>query len=162
MNNHSNSAYKFKGVDSLYSFGCYYKINIRTITAIASLLVGYALFCFCTACQSNPYKHGEILYQNFCMNCHMEDGTGLVGNIPPLAGADFLVKSKEQLPCIIRYGIQDTLVVNGIAYTAPMEGIPQLTDIEITNIINYINHSWGNDNGFTKPTDVAQYLKACK
>lgn len=113
------------------------------------------------SCQSNPYIHGEILYQNFCMNCHMEDGTGLPGNIPPLAGADFLQQHSDQIPCIIRYGIRDTIRVNDISYSTPMEGVPQLTDIEITNIINYMNHAWGNNNGFTKPTDVARILKNC-
>ena len=102
------------------------------------------------------------MYQNFCVNCHMEDGTGLPGNIPPLAGADFLTTHAAELPCIIRYGIQDTIVVNGVTYSAPMAGVPQLTDIEITNIINYMNHAWGNDNGFTRPDDVQKLLANCK
>jgi len=129
---------------------------------VAFLLAGYLLINLFAACQSNPYKHGEILYQNFCVSCHMEDGSGLVGNIPPLAGADYLTKYKEELPCLIRYGSTDTLVVNGITYTTPMAGVPQLTDIEIVNIINYINHSWGNENGFTNPKNIEQYLKSCK
>ena len=92
----------------------------------------------------------------------MEDGTGLVGNIPPLAGADFLTKNVADLPCLIRHGIQDTIIVNGVTYSSPMAGIPQLTDIEITNIINYMNHAWGNDNGFTRPDDVQKLLAHCK
>jgi len=114
------------------------------------------------ACQSNPYVHGEILYQNFCVSCHMEDGTGLKGNIPPLAGADYLTKHADRLPCIIRYGIQEPVVVNGITYHQPMAGVPQLTDAEITNLINYMNHSWGNDNGFTNPKVVQEILKKCE
>ncbi len=127
------------------------------------LLVGLGSCAYLLeSCQSNPYVHGEILYENFCANCHMEDGTGLIGNIPPLAGADFLTKYADQLPCIIRYGVTDTLTVNGKQYAAPMAGIPELTDIEVTNVINYINHAWGNDNGFTRPTDVQVILEGCK
>ena len=92
----------------------------------------------------------------------MEDGSGLGKNIPPLAKADFLTKHADQLACIIRYGIKEPVIVNGITYTTPMEGVPQLTDIEITNVINYINHSWGNDNGFTRPDVVQKALGNCK
>ena len=115
-----------------------------------------------SACEYKPYSHGEIMYQNFCASCHMDDGSGLTGNIPPLAGADFLKMHPEQLPCIIRYGISDTILVNGVTYSTPMQGVPQLTDAEITNIINYMNQAWGNDYGFVKPTDITRILKECK
>lgn len=114
------------------------------------------------ACEYKPYSHGEIMYQNFCASCHMEDGTGLTGNIPPLAGADFLRDHQEKLPCIIRYGIADTILVNGVSYSTPMVGVPQLTDAEVANIINYMNQAWGNDYGFVKPTDVERILKECR
>ena len=91
----------------------------------------------------------------------MEDGTGLTGNIPPLAGADYLTKQSDRLACIIRYGIQEPIVVNGVTYETPMEGVPQLTDTEVTNVINYINHAWGNDNGFTRPDVTQKNLEAC-
>lgn len=123
---------------------------------IAGILVGIA-----TACQDNPYKQGEILYNGFCANCHMEDGIGLVGNIPPLVDSDFLVKHKGQVACVIRYGLSDTIEVNGIKYWQPMAGIPQLSEIEITNIINYINSSWGNANGFYPLDSVMNDLKSC-
>ena len=135
------------------------KFKLIYCLLLSSFAIGAYLF---QSCQSNPYVHGQILYENFCANCHMEDGTGLTGNIPPLAGADFLKKYAEQLPCIIRFGVQDTMVVNGQEYTTPMAGIPQLTDTEVTNVINYINHAWGNDNGFTRPTDVQVILEGCK
>ncbi len=135
------------------------KINFLYLLSLATISIYAYQF---QSCQSNPYVHGQILYENFCANCHMEDGSGLIGNIPPLAGADFLKNYADQLPCIIRYGVQDTLVVNGQTYTTPMAGIPQLTDIEVTNVINYINHAWGNDNGFTRPTDVQVILEGCK
>jgi len=120
------------------------------------------LFWWNYACEYKPYSHGEIMYQNFCASCHMDDGSGLTGNIPPLAGADFLKEHADELPCIIRYGISDTILVNGVTYTSPMVGVPQLTDAEITNIINYMNQAWGNDYGFVNPKDVERILKECR
>lgn len=108
-----------------------------------------------------PFRQGEILYQNFCANCHMEDGSGLKGLIPPLAGADYIAADPERMACIIRYGLQDTIVVNDTVYSQPMEGIKALTDFEITNVINYINHAWGNDLGYTSYEIVKARLADC-
>jgi mono/diheme cytochrome c family protein len=114
------------------------------------------------SCDENPYKQGAILYENFCASCHMDDGSGLLGNIPPLAQSDYLVKHQEELACIIRYGQQGEIVVNGKKYNNPMPGIPQLTDFEIANIINYINHAWGNDLGFYQIDEVRANLEQCE
>lgn len=113
-------------------------------------------------CNQKPYAHGKIMYENFCVNCHMEDGTGLVGNIPPLAGADYLKDHADKLACIIRYGISEEIIVNDKSYTTPMAGVPQLTDVEIANIINYINHEWGNNNGYTTIQSVQKQLENCQ
>lgn len=37
------------------------------------------------------------------------------------------------------------VVVNGVEYEGEMPGVKELTDFEITNLINYINTAWGND-----------------
>lgn len=42
--------------------------------------------------------------------------------IPPLAGADYLANNQANLPCLIRKGIQDTIVVNGKVYAEKMPG----------------------------------------
>ena len=112
--------------------------------------------------QRQPYRQGEILYQNFCTNCHMDNGSGLKGLIPPLAQADYVAADPAGMACIIRYGLQDTIMVNDTLYNQPMAGIKQLTDFEITNIINYINHAWGNAYGYTSYETVKSRLDSCK
>ncbi|MFK7979044.1 MAG: cytochrome c [Saprospiraceae bacterium] len=124
-------------------------------------LFGFSLITLIN-CNQKPYAHGKIMYENFCVNCHMEDGSGLGGNIPPLAKADYLTTHADQLACIIRYGIEEKIIVNGKEYTTPMAGVPQLTDVEIANIINYINHEWGNDNGYTTIKQVQAQLEKCR
>jgi mono/diheme cytochrome c family protein len=91
----------------------------------------------------------------------MEDGSGLEGNIPPLAQADYLADHQDQLACIIRYGQQDSIQVNGVTYYNAMPGVPQLSDFEIANVINYINHSWGNDLGYIQIDEVRASLERC-
>lgn len=114
------------------------------------------------SCRDDPYKQGRILYQNFCASCHMDDGTGLQGLIPPLAHADYVAQNQDKLACIIRYGMEGPVVVNDTTYNQEMAGIPQLTDFEITNVINYINHSWGNDYDYMQYADVKEALEECK
>ena len=125
------------------------------LTSLFSLLLWFS-------CRDDPYKQGRILYQNFCASCHMDDGSGLQGVMPPLANADYVAENQDRLACIIRYGMEGPIVVNDTTYNQQMAGIPQLTDFEVTNIINYINHSWGNDYGYMPYAEVKAALEECK
>jgi len=113
------------------------------------------------SCGNDTFRQGEILYANFCSNCHMPDGSGLKGNIPPLAGSDYVKNDPAGMACVIRYGLADSILVNGKPYGQPMAGIPQLSDFEIANIINYINHSWGNDFGYVQIGEIRKALETC-
>ena len=127
---------------------------------IACLLLA-TLFA-CTSCDQYPYQQGKILYTNFCENCHMADGSGLKALIPPLAGADYLSLNGAAIPCIIRSGIKGEMTVNGTTYKTEMAGIERLTEFEITNIINYIHTSWGNDLPIVEHLQVREWLKPCE
>jgi mono/diheme cytochrome c family protein len=121
----------------------------------------FLTFTVFAACHSNPFRQGERLYAHYCSNCHMPDGSGLVGLIPPLAQADYLRDYPDMVPCIIRHGIQGPMVVNGVTYQQEMAAIPELNEFEITNIINYIHHAWGNDLGYRTIQEVQAALENC-
>ncbi|MEM9884302.1 MAG: cytochrome c [Bacteroidota bacterium] len=125
---------------------------------VVSLAFGIVL----TNCGGNPYQQGEILYANYCANCHMDDGSGLGGNIPTLVNADYIAKNREQLACIIRYGIADTIVVNGITYAEAMAGHPKLKEAEIANILNYIIHTWNEEVAELNMKEITEGLAACE
>lgn len=91
----------------------------------------------------------------------MEDGKGFKKLYPPLASADYLFENQEKIACIIRYGQDDTIVVNGEIYNLPMLGIKELNDVEIVNIINYINTSWENNLPPVKLKTVSDQLLQC-
>ncbi len=113
------------------------------------------------SCQSNPYKQGEALYTNFCASCHQAGGKSFEKLMPPLAQSDYLTEHKADLACIIRYGLEGEITVNGKKYNAVMGELPSLKEVEITNIINYINNSWGNNNGYTPLKEVQKSLENC-
>lgn len=126
-----------------------------------SLAVAAGIMIAVTSCRQTPYVQGERLYKYWCANCHMEDGTGLVKVNPPLANSDYLRDNQAIIPCMIRQGIEGQMVVNGITYNQPMIAHPQLSEFEIANIINYINHAWGNDYGERSINEVTEWLEPC-
>ncbi len=111
--------------------------------------------------QEDTYKQGKALYLNNCAACHMDDGTGLGALIPPLAQSDFLQKNNKKLACIIRNGIADTIMVNGVKYTEKMNGLKKMTPESMVNVINYINKAWGNNIPFITLKEVNFALKSC-
>ena len=92
----------------------------------------------------------------------MDSGEGLGALIPPLAGSDYLAKNRDRLPCVVLHGLQDTIVVNGKTYAENMAGMPGLSDIQVTNLLNYINTSWGNNNPVYNYEQVTEMLGRCK
>ena len=90
----------------------------------------------------NSYNRGQMLYNDFCVRCHLPDGAGEVGLIPPLASADFL-QDIEATVHSIKYGLHGPITVNGVRYNNTMAPMG-LENNEIADITNYILNSWGN------------------
>ena len=128
-------------------------IQLAFFTAISLLI---------NSCEGNTFKQGEMLYKNHCSGCHMEHGQGLQSLIPPLAGFNYLAENRAGIACIITNGLKDTLRYGDKVYSEAMLPIPNLTDAELTNIINFINQAWCNDFGYVKIKDVQEALRKCK
>lgn len=90
----------------------------------------------------DSYMRGQMLYVDFCVRCHLPDGTGETGLIPPLANADFLQDIQATVQSI-KYGIHGPITVNGVIYNNTMAPMGLEND-EIADITNYILNSWGN------------------
>ena len=99
---------------------------------------------FFGACMEAPnvnmqqVAHGQQLYEIHCTNCHQLDGKGIARIVPPLLNADYIVQNRNLLPQIIRNGMQQQIVVNGVNYHQKMPGNNKLTDNELTALINFI------------------------
>ena len=90
----------------------------------------------------DSYMRGQMLYVDFCVRCHLPDGTGETGLIPPLANADFLQDIQATVQSI-KYGIHGPISVNGVIYNNTMAPMGLEND-EIADVTNYILNSWGN------------------
>ena len=85
---------------------------------------------------------GEEIYNDFCAQCHLEDGEGVKGIYPPLANSDFLIDINQTIHSI-KYGLKGPIIVNGEKYNSIMVS-QGLDDEEISDVVNYILNSWGN------------------
>ena len=112
-------------------------------------------------CNSSYYAQGERLYTTYCSNCHGKDGNGLKNLYPPLNKSDYYQENQEKVACIILHGLEDEITVNGKDFMMPMAGFSNLTDVDITNLINFINTSWDNDLPETNLNEVKKNLQNC-
>jgi len=127
----------------------------------SSIAVVFGLIiCGIIACKTSPFAEGERIYQAYCSNCHMDDGTGLGTLIPPLAGADYLLERRGNLACIILQGQKGKVVVNGIEYDGEMPGA-DLNAVQLHNLINYISNTWGNTAEYVTIEDIEEWTAEC-
>lgn len=133
-----------------------------------SVLAGITL-CMCfLSCQSQEeikreryITEGILVYKGNCANCHQTKGEGLAALYPPLASSDYLV-NKDKVICLIRYGQQGKIVVNNKQYNRPMPAHPQLSDLEIAEVVTYIYNQWGNEKKVTDVKTVSPVLELCR
>lgn len=106
------------------------------------LIILLSTSSFAQPSSGDSYMRGQMLYVDFCVRCHLPDGTGETGLIPPLANADFLQDIQATVQSI-KYGIHGPINVNGVIYNNTMAPMGLEND-EIADVTNYILNSWGN------------------
>lgn len=121
-------------------------------------LLAYTMLFY--SCAGKTYSQGQRLYQAHCSNCHMDDGTGLAKLIPPLVNSDYLKNNQALIPCILRNGQSGEIVVNGVSYNQEMPG-QKYTEVQINNMINYINSAWGNNYPSVTIKETKERLQNC-
>jgi mono/diheme cytochrome c family protein len=98
-------------------------------------------------------ERGKEVYGIHCVTCHMDGGEGLEGAFPPLAKADYLMANKKRSIEQTLYGINGEIKVNGKTYNGEMPPF-ELSDVEVSDVLNYVRNSWGNKGEAVTPEDV--------
>jgi mono/diheme cytochrome c family protein len=145
--------------------------SIPNVASYRIIVLGIALsltLMGCTLSQKdektkfiNYFRQGEQLYIKHCSNCHQASGTGLGRVYPPLKDSDYMKNNFEAVICLMKYGMEGELIVNGVQYNKAMPGVPSLTDLEVAEIATYIYNSWDNSRGLVEVKDVGQILNTC-
>lgn len=88
-------------------------------------------------------KDGKRQYGN-CAVCHMSNGIGQAGAIPPLANSEWVYGGSERLAAILLNGMNGPITVDGAVYNSNMVAWAAMSDTEIAQVMSYIRTSWGN------------------
>lgn len=118
------------------------KRKVSTLTIIILTVIISSSFI-----QSDVQKsitRGKEVYELYCQSCHQENGTGIKDVNPPLAKADYMKNTANDLISIILQGSAMKLTVNGKKFYGAMTSQEYLSDEQIADVLNYIKNSWGN------------------
>ena len=90
-------------------------------------------------------ERGKTIYLQRCMACHQADGGGVPRLNPPLDAASKVKgNDKVYLVRVILKGMTERVELDGEYYDNNMSANPDLTDVQITDVLNYIRNSWSN------------------
>ena len=127
--------------------------------AVGAILGFWLLTKGLNAIAKNP---GQQDYAANCAKCHGDNGEGIGALVPPLAETDWLTLHQDEIPCIIKHGLKDSIFVEGIWYKEEMLPAEKLNDIQIANITNYISKRFGNSGKFYTQDEIKALLDNCK
>ena len=80
---------------------------------------------------------------------------------PPLNTSDYMEKNFESVLCLMKYGIQGEVTVNGKSFSQPMSGVSTLTNLEIAEIATYIYNTWDHQRGLVDVTETSRVMDSC-
>jgi mono/diheme cytochrome c family protein len=93
-------------------------------------------------------KPGAQAYASNCTACHQENGRGVPGAFPPLAGhvADILAQAggRGYLIRVLLFGVDGAITANGANFSGPMPGWNALDDSVIAALLNHVATAWDN------------------
>lgn len=116
-----------------------------------------AIFFILLSC--NTYTQGERIYQAQCANCHGIEGQGLASLYPALTDSKIIKQKISDLPCIILKG-KFTLDSAGNKISE-MPPIPKMEDVEMTNLINYLQRQFGENTISVRLDSITSWRSRC-
>lgn len=107
------------------------------------------------------YSSGERVFAANCAVCHQNDGQGVPGTYPSLAGTvGSYVRSpagRAYLARVVSFGMNGSIMSQGAEYNGFMQPWTQLSDADIAAVLNYILDRF---NAKILPADFKPYTAA--
>ena len=106
------------------------------------------------ACNHNIYKQGKDLYESNCAACHMPDGSG-VGDLYPALSSLGPEYDYSYISCFVINGKKSE---NSVLEMVAIKG---LSDVQISNIVNYIRSEMNDLEGEINISQIRKQLTDC-
>lgn len=87
---------------------------------------------------------GKIVYMQFCLACHMENGEGVPSLYPPLIQTEYVLGDKKRLIETVILGIEGPVEVKGEKFNNIMAKLDYLRDEQIAEVLTYVRSNFGN------------------
>lgn len=134
---------------------------------IIKYLAPFSIFFIILLFIYDIWSHGTIDhpgmagYKANCSQCHGDNGEGIKSLVPPLNHADFAIKNLDSIPCWLKFGLNHPIIVGDTLYDQPMYP-GNLDEVQISNIINYMNTEYFGIDKRVTPQWVVDHWKGCK
>ena len=103
---------------------------------------------------------GKIVYMQFCMACHMENGEGVPGLYPPLTQTDFILGEKKRLIDIVIHGMEGPTEVKGEKYNNIMAKLDYILGLYVPIKCKMPDTEIFNNDPFLNPVRHHDFLKS--
>ena len=99
---------------------------------------------------------GRVVYGSLCGLCHGNDGLGKPGQVPPLAGSEWVnAKGVQRLARISLAGLNGKIQVAGRDWNLSMAAMgAALSDADLAAVLSFVRQSWGNQAGAVSADEV--------
>jgi cytochrome c oxidase cbb3-type subunit 2 len=102
------------------------------------------------------FARGRAVYGSLCGLCHGNDGLGKPGQVPPLAGSEWV--NAKGIQCLARIslaGLNGRIQVEGKDWNFSMGAMgAALSDTDLAAVLTFIRQSWGNQAGAISADEV--------
>ena len=99
-------------------------------------------------------ERGKKVYDQYCMPCHMPDGSGVPRLNPPLIKTTYVIGEKKRFIEIVLKGFDEQVEIEGEYYTNVMAPHDFLTDEQVADVVTYVRNSFGNKASIATPAEV--------
>jgi cytochrome c oxidase cbb3-type subunit 2 len=99
---------------------------------------------------------GRVVYSSLCGVCHGSDGLGKPGQVPPLAGSEWVnAHDVQRVTRIALAGLNGKIQVESRDWNLSMSAMgAALSDADLAAVLTFIRQSWGNQAGAVTADDV--------
>jgi mono/diheme cytochrome c family protein len=117
----------------------------------ALILVATLLAVTSTSAQTPPAApipagaDGAKIFAITCAGCHLVNGVGTEGKVPPLAGSEWVTGNENRLIRIVLHGLTGDVEVQGEVFNGAMPTWGgAFSDEQIASVLTFVRRSWGN------------------